>query len=230
MKTAAHDKAYGAANMTANKQLQFQIRLSNAVTEAKPWSLADTERVTIQLEREIYGITSNDQKQFKKEFSVHMIEFYPWWEIIGIQALRKTTKRRIIHFRYQKLHPVSHVSDRICRIGSGHNFTTDICEQLYIATMKEHINLERKSITVDKCLSVMTGVPVSIIWRRHCHILHFKADMMLSLQKLSTYCPLLIHGKVDAEPICYVWKQFRPSLSSALYHSRYIISEKRMSA
>jgi len=34
MKAAAKDEAYGAANMTADKQLQFQIRLSDAETEA----------------------------------------------------------------------------------------------------------------------------------------------------------------------------------------------------
>jgi hypothetical protein len=69
------DKAYGAANMTADKQLEFQIRLSDSETEATTWSLADTERVTNQLEREIYGITSNEKKRFTTEFSIHLIEF-----------------------------------------------------------------------------------------------------------------------------------------------------------
>jgi len=90
MKAAAEDKAYCAANMTTNKRLQFQIRLSDAETEATTWSLADTERVTNQLEREIYGITWNAQKRFKTEFSIHLIEFEAWWETIGIQALRKS--------------------------------------------------------------------------------------------------------------------------------------------
>jgi len=89
-KTAAEDEANGAANMTANKRLQFQIRLSDAETEATTWSLAGMERVTNQLEREIYGITLNEQKWFKTEFSIRMIEFESWLETIGIQALRKT--------------------------------------------------------------------------------------------------------------------------------------------
>ena len=89
MKTAAKDEAYGAANMIADNRLEFQIRLLDAETEAMTWSLADTERVTIQLEREIYGIISNKQKRFKMEFSIHMIKFEAWWESIGIQALRK---------------------------------------------------------------------------------------------------------------------------------------------
>jgi len=87
---AAEDKSYGAANMTANKRLQFHIRLSNAETGATTWSMADAERVTNQIEREIYGITSNKQKRNKKEFSIRLIEFEAWWETIGIQALRKS--------------------------------------------------------------------------------------------------------------------------------------------
>jgi len=60
MKTAVEEEAYGAANMTADKRLPFHDCLSDAETEVTTWSLADTERVTNQLEREIYGITSNE--------------------------------------------------------------------------------------------------------------------------------------------------------------------------
>jgi hypothetical protein len=55
--TATEDGAYGAANMTANKRLQFEACLSAAETEATTWILADMDGVTNQLEREIYGIT-----------------------------------------------------------------------------------------------------------------------------------------------------------------------------
>jgi len=137
IKTAAEDEIYGAANMTADKRLQFQIRLSNAETDATTWSLADTECVTTQLEREIDGITSNEQKQFKQEFSIPMIEFEAWWETIGIQALRKTIEQRVIHFGYPKMHVVSHISESIRRMGSGDNFTTDISQRLHIANVKE---------------------------------------------------------------------------------------------
>jgi hypothetical protein len=61
--------------MTVNKRLHFQIRLSDALTGAITWSLADTERVANHLEREIYGITLNEQKRFKMEFSICLIEF-----------------------------------------------------------------------------------------------------------------------------------------------------------
>jgi hypothetical protein len=123
--------------MTANKRLQFRLRLSDAETEATTWSLPDTERVTIQLEREIYGITSNEQKRLKKEFSIHLIKFEASWETIGIQALRKTIEPHMIHFGYPMIHLVSHISQSIRRMGSGDNFTTDISERLHIANVKE---------------------------------------------------------------------------------------------
>jgi hypothetical protein len=134
---AAKDETYGAANMTADKRLQFQIRLSNAETVATTWNLADKERVTNQLEREIYGITSNEQKRFKTEFSIGMIEFETWWETIGIQAHRKIIEQRVMHFGYPKMHLVSLISESICGMDSGENFTTDISERLHIANVKE---------------------------------------------------------------------------------------------
>jgi len=84
IKTVAEDKAYGAANMTADKPLHFLICLSHAEIEATTWSVADMERVTNQLERDIYGITSNEQMPFRKEFSIRLIEFESWLEPIGI--------------------------------------------------------------------------------------------------------------------------------------------------
>jgi len=117
--------------------MQFQNRLSDAETEATTWSLADSERVTNQLEREIHVITSNEQMQFMKEFSLHLIGSEAWWETIGIQALRKTIEHRIIHFGYPKMRHVSHISESIQRMGSGDNFTPDISEPLHIANVRE---------------------------------------------------------------------------------------------
>jgi hypothetical protein len=68
--------------------------------------LADTECVAIPLEREISGITSNEQKWFKMEFSIHMIEFKAWWETIDIQALRKTIEQHVINFGYPRMHAI----------------------------------------------------------------------------------------------------------------------------
>jgi len=73
MNPPPRDEAYWVANMTANKQLQFEIWRSDPGTEAMTWSFTDPERVSNQLEREIYAITLNEQKQFKKQFSIHLI-------------------------------------------------------------------------------------------------------------------------------------------------------------
>jgi len=54
MKTAVEEEAYRAVNMTADKHVQFQVRLSDAEIEAgTTWSIADMDRVVNQLEREI---------------------------------------------------------------------------------------------------------------------------------------------------------------------------------
>jgi hypothetical protein len=90
MASAIRDEAYVAALMTADKQLQFQNRLSDAGTEPTTWCFADTEHVTIQLESEIPGITYIEHKWFEKEFSIHLIEFEVGWKLIGIQIFRKT--------------------------------------------------------------------------------------------------------------------------------------------
>jgi len=113
MNTVDEEKAYGAANMTANKQLQIQIHLSVAATEVTTWGFADKELVTNQLERDIYGITSNEQNQFKKEFSICLIKFQSWWKTIGIQSFRKTMEQCVKHFRYPKMHLVSQILESI---------------------------------------------------------------------------------------------------------------------
>jgi len=78
MKTAAENKPSRVPNMTADKRLQFQNCLSYVQIEATTSSLADPERDTIQLYREIYSISSNEQKRFKKEIFLCLMEFEPW--------------------------------------------------------------------------------------------------------------------------------------------------------
>jgi len=113
MKTAAEEGVYKPVNMTADKCVEFQVRLSDVETEATTWSMADTDRIVSQLEREIYGITSNEQMRFKKEFSIHLIEFEAWWQPIGVQELLKTIEQRVIHFGYPKMYLVSQISGSI---------------------------------------------------------------------------------------------------------------------
>ena len=144
--------------MTADNRLQFPIRISDAATQAMTSSLADTERVTIQLEREIYGITLNVQRGFEKESSIRMIEFEVWCETIGIQELRETIEQRIIHFGYPTMHLPSQISESIRRMGSGDNFTADISERLHITNVKEayrssnNVNYIRQMLKLnDRC-------------------------------------------------------------------------------
>ena len=67
IKTAAEDEAYGAANMTADQRVQFQVSLSDVEIEATTWSITDMDRVVNQLESEMYGLTSTDQMRFTNE-------------------------------------------------------------------------------------------------------------------------------------------------------------------
>ena len=57
VKTDAEEEAYRAENMSANKREQFQVCLCDDAIEATIWSIADTDHVVNQLERESYGIT-----------------------------------------------------------------------------------------------------------------------------------------------------------------------------
>ena len=113
MKTAAEDVAFRAVNMTADKQVQFQICLSDAGIEAGTWSIAHTDCVVNQLESQIDGITSKDQIRFTKEFSIRLVECEAWWQAISSQELWKTIEQRVIHFGYPKMHLVSHTSESI---------------------------------------------------------------------------------------------------------------------
>jgi hypothetical protein len=82
------------ANMTTNQRVQLHICLSDGETEPTTWNLAVTEHVTIQLRREISGISSNEQKQLKKEFSIPLMQFEAWWGTICIHVL---LKKPLIH-------------------------------------------------------------------------------------------------------------------------------------
>ena len=75
IQTAAKGEVDRAANMTADKRLEYQIRLSDAETEATTRSIADTDHIVSQLEREIYGITLNEQMWFKRELSIRLVKF-----------------------------------------------------------------------------------------------------------------------------------------------------------
>jgi len=75
--------------------------------------------------------------QFKKEFSICLIELEAWLKAIGIQELQKTIEQRVIHFANPNMHLESHISGSIWQMGSGDNFITDSSEQLNISNLNE---------------------------------------------------------------------------------------------
>jgi len=100
MKTAAEEKVYEAANMTTDKHVEYLVCLSHAETEATTWSIADLDSFANPLERDIYGITLNQQIPFKKELSIRLIKFETRWKTIAVHELRKTIDQCVIHFGY----------------------------------------------------------------------------------------------------------------------------------
>jgi hypothetical protein len=90
-----------------------------------------------QLERDIYDITSNKQIWILREFSISWIKYESWCETIAIEVLRKAIEQHIVHFGYQKRHPVSHILKSIWRMGSGDNVTTHSSKWLNITNMGE---------------------------------------------------------------------------------------------
>ena len=50
MKTGAEAEVFGAANMTADKGVEFQVCQFDAKTDATTWSIADTDSIANWLE------------------------------------------------------------------------------------------------------------------------------------------------------------------------------------
>jgi len=133
MKTGAEAEVFGAANMTADKGVEFQVCQFDAKTDATTWSIADTDSIANWLEWEIYAITSDKQFHFKKEFSIRWIKFEAWWKAIRVQKLQITTDQLEIYIGYPTMHRLSDISELIWRMGSGDNFTSEISEWLHIS-------------------------------------------------------------------------------------------------
>jgi len=152
IKTAAEEQVYGVVNMTPNKNVEFQVHLSDGKTEATTWSIADTDRIWSPLEREINGITLNEQMRFRNELSIRLIKVEARWQVICIQELQKTIEQRVIQFGYPKMYLVSYLSESIWQIGSGDNFTTDISEWLHISNIKVAYRSTNKANDIKQML------------------------------------------------------------------------------
>lgn len=92
-----------------------------------------------------------------------------------------------------------------------------------------NVKLEMMSTTFDRCLGIMTSVPVLILRRKHCHILPFNSGMILTRQRVAIYCPLLIIGEIHGVSISSVSNIVNETDFSTLHHNRYIIWEKHIS-
>jgi len=133
METATDAKAYGAANMTSNKQPLIPICLPDALTVAMTWSLAHMEHVTDQLEREICDITLFEQVQFNMKLNIRNIRFESYWETIRIVGFWILIAHWVIHSRYLMMHVQRHKSESIWWTGSGFNRSHSISKWLHIA-------------------------------------------------------------------------------------------------
>jgi len=229
MKSSAEEVVYWVVNMTTEKGVEIQIRLSDAETEATTWYIADTDRIVSQLDRQSDGIPLNEQMKLEKEQSIRTIEFTAWWQAVGVQELWETIKQGVIHIGYATMHLISHISESILWMGSV-TILPPIFLSGYITSMWErHMDQTAKWITFDMCSSTMTGLPVSTIWRRHSHILPCKANTIFTEQKISMYYSMPINSEILAEHIFYASRIVRTSHCSALCHVQYIIWEHLMS-
>jgi len=228
MNTTAEYEAYGAENMTANKRVQFQVRLSDAEIEATTRRIADTHNVVNQLEWEIHCVPPKDQMWFMNAFSTCLVQFEAWWPTIRVQELRKTIEQRVIHFGYPKMHLWSHISQWIRQMGSGDNMTTDISEWLHISNVKEAYWSSNEVNYIQQMLK----------HNDRCTALDFMEETVsyLALQgwydtnsvKVFNLLAAADIRQIHIEPIFYSFTIVRKSHFPAPYHNRYIIWEKLM--
>jgi len=182
-----------------------------------------------QLERVIHGITLTGQMRFTNEFCTHIVEFEAWWYAIVVRKLRKTIQQCEIHFGHPRwilwATYQSQFAEWVLAILAPLIFLAGYISAIWT----RYVDLPTKSTTFNRCSSKVTGVLVLTMWRRHGHILPFKAGMILTLQKISTYYQLQINSKICTEPIFDAFTIVKKCHFSAPYHNRFIIWVKLMS-
>jgi len=203
MRTATDVEGCRVANVTIDKCVQFQICLFVAETEATSWSLADIECFTGQHGRDIYGTTLNGEKQFRKKLSVCLIELEAWSKTISILVLLQVIKKCIIHFGYPCMHLVTHIFMSIWTMGGRDFLTNDSSEQLHIPNVKEACQSTNKVNYIWHVLQPndwCTGLDYVVETQSY---LTLNPGAILTLQKIITYYPLQISGKIHAAPISH---------------------------
>jgi hypothetical protein len=89
MKTAPDADDRGAVHMTADQRVEFQVHISHTETEPSTWNVAHTDRSVSHLDGMIYTITLNEQKLFKKQLTIHLIDIAGWRHAINVQVFQK---------------------------------------------------------------------------------------------------------------------------------------------
>jgi len=85
IKTDAEGLIYTAAPLTTDRCVQFQVCLSDDVTEVRNGSITDTEHVESEVEGGIHWITLNEWMQFHNTLRIQLIKIEAWCQAIGIQ-------------------------------------------------------------------------------------------------------------------------------------------------
>jgi len=229
-KTAADDEAYRVVNMSPDRRMQFQVCLSDAEIEFTTCSIADTDPVVNQVERDISRITSMTRCSSQRNSPSASSSVKLGWRQSAFRCFRKPSNSvsSVLGIQWCILWAVyqSQLGEWIAA-----TIPLPIFLNGYILAMwTRHIDLPTMSMTFNRCSNTMTCLPVLPIWRRHCHILPFKAGTILTVREFSTYRQLPRKSEIHAKPIFYATTIVRKCHFSAPYHNRNIMWSKLMSA
>jgi len=137
IRTATLKEVYTEGNMTAHKDVQFQLRLSYSESIVTTRIIATTDRNVNWLWIVIDGMSLNRQIEFLGQISFHLIKFTAWWQAVGLHEWKITIEQHIVHFGYGMMHLGSNISESIQWMCSADNVTTNISEWQYISSEKE---------------------------------------------------------------------------------------------
>jgi len=103
--------------------------------------------------RSIFAHNGNQYFNYTlKQLSITLTQFIASWQAIGIQEHRKRIQQPVIHFRYPKMHLVSHISESIRRECSLDNLACNISKLLHISTVREACGSSSKDNDIRQVL------------------------------------------------------------------------------
>lgn len=125
--------------MTANHSVECQVDEPCVVTGAITRCITDTNRIAIDLQREIEGITSNEQECLQQEFTIGVISYDSWWQSIGVYHHQNTIEHHVNWIGLSDIHLMTHKSESIWPMGSLDKIITETCEWLHISNVNEEL-------------------------------------------------------------------------------------------